>query len=335
MSFPMLFYRKDIFAELGISVPNTWDDFYDIIYTLQSKQLDLGFPNGTGGSFIWMYQQGDDLYDMGNYDYYMDLLHKNGYTEEKLAEMGWTYIDDEGNLRPKTDGMTINLDSDIALSTFKEVCELFTSYSFPVAYDFANRFRRGIMPIAVQDYTAYNQLIVFAPEIKGLWEFTPLPGTLKDDGTIDNTTIGAVSSINMMKSVNDDNALAAWTFMQWWTSAEIQSAFGNEMIALLGPSAKQNTANIEALSNMSWSKDEYDNLLAQFNAVECFPEFPGSYIIGRYTNFAFLDVVNKGAEPIEELRSYIRDINNELSRKRQEFNLPTAEFFRDLINKSE
>lgn len=335
MSFPMLFYRKDIFAELGISVPNTWDDFYDIIYTLQSKQLDLGFPNGTGGSFIWMYQQGDDLYDMGNYDYYMDLLHKNGYSDEKLAEMGWTYIDDEGNLRPKTDGMTINLDSDIALSTFKEVCELFTSYSFPVAYDFANRFRQGIMPIAVQDYTAYNQLIVFAPEIKGLWEFTPLPGTLKDDGTIDNTTIGAVSSINMMKSVNDDNALAAWTFMQWWTSAEIQSAFGNEMIALLGPSAKQNTANIEALSNMSWSKDEYDNLLAQFNAVECFPEFPGSYIIGRYTNFAFLDVVNKGAEPIEELRSYIRDINNELSRKRQEFNLPTAEFFRDLINKSE
>lgn len=335
MSFSMLFYRKDIFAELGISVPNTWDDFYDIIYTLQSKQLDLGFPNGTGGSYIWMYQQGENLYDMGNYDYYMDLLHKNGYTDKQLAEMGWTYIDEDGIVRPKTDGMTINLDSDIALSTFKEVCELFTSYGFPISYDFANRFRQGIMPIAIQDYTAYNQLIVFAPEIKGLWEFTPLPGTLRADGTIDNTTIGAVSSINMMRSVTDDNALAAWTFMQWWTSADIQSAYGNEMIALLGPSAKQNTANIEALSNMSWSKDEYDNLLAQFNAVVCVPEFPGSYIIGRYTNFAFLDVVNKGAEPIEELRSYIRDINSELTRKRQEFNLPTAEFFKELQNKTE
>jgi ABC-type glycerol-3-phosphate transport system substrate-binding protein len=333
MSFPMLFYRKDIFSELGIKVPNTWDDFYDIIYTLQSKQLDLGFPTGTNGSYIWMYQQGEELYDMGNYDYYMDILHENGYSDEQLKEMGYTYVDENGKTLPKTDGMTINLDSDIAVSTFKSVCELFTTYSFPVSYDFANRFRQGIMPIAVQDYTAYNQLIVFAPEIKGLWEFTPLPGTLQKDGTIDNTTIGSVSAINMMRSVTDDNALAAWTFIQWWTSAEVQSAYGNEMIALLGPSAKQNTANLDALANMSWSKDEYDNLLAQFNAVKCFPEFPGSYIISRYTQFAFLDVSNKGAEPIEELRSYIRDINSELSRKRAEFNLPVAEFFKQLENK--
>jgi ABC-type glycerol-3-phosphate transport system substrate-binding protein len=177
MSFSMLFYRKDIFAELGISVPNTWDDFYDIIRTLQSKQLDLGFqpPNGGASTYLWMYQQGDQLYDMGNYDYYMDLLHENGYTDEQLAEMGYTYIDDDGTVKPKTDGMTINLDSDIALSTFKEMCELFTSYSFPYEYNFATRFRQGIMPIAIQDYTAYNTLIVFAPEIKGLWEFTPLP----------------------------------------------------------------------------------------------------------------------------------------------------------------
>jgi ABC-type glycerol-3-phosphate transport system substrate-binding protein len=159
-------------------------------------------------------------------------------------------------------------------------------------------------------------------------------GTVQKDGTIDNTTIGSVSAINMMRSVTDDNALAAWTFMQWWTSAEIQSAYGNEMVALLGPSAKQNTANIEALANMSWSKDEYDNLLAQFNAVVCFPEFPGSYIISRYVNFAFLDVKNKAAEPIEELRSIIRDINSELSRKRTEFNLPTSEFFKQLATQN-
>ncbi len=327
MGFSMMFYRKDIFAELGINVPNSWDDFYDIIYTLQSNMLEIGFPAGTGGSMIMMYQQDTDLYKMGNYDYYMDLYHKNGYTDDELLELGYTYLDDEGNIIPKTDGMTINLDSDTALATFKEVCQLFTMYDFPVTYSFANRFRQGTMPFAVLDYSTYNQLIVFAPEIKGLWEFTPLPGTLYADGTIDNTTLGAVSTMIMMRTVNDMNALSAWTYMQWWTSAQVQSAYGNEMVALLGPSAKQNTANLEALANMAWSKDEYDNLRAQFNAVQCVPEFPGNYIIGRYTNFAFLDVYNKGDEPVEKMLSYIGDINTELSRKRKEFNLPVAEDF--------
>lgn len=333
MTFPMMFYRKDIFAEMEIGVPNTWDDFYDIIYTLQSNMLDIGFPTGTNGSMIMMYQQDEPLYDMGNYEYYLDLYHENGYTDEQLKELGYTYTNDEGNVIPKTDGMTINLDSNTSLAAFNDVCKLFTNYDFPVVYDFANRFRQGIMPLAVADYCAsYNLLIVFAPEIKGLWEFTPLPGTLSPDGTIDNTTLATITSMIMMRTVTDENALSAWTFMQWWTSAEVQSAYGNEMVALLGPSAKQNTANLEALADMSWSKDEYDSLRAQFNAAQCNPEFPGSYIIPRYTNFAFLDVNNKDAEPVEELRSYIIDINNELTRKRGEFGLPTIEDFKAFEN---
>lgn len=341
MNFPMMFYRKDIFAELGINVPNTWDEFYDIIYTLQSNKLEIGFPSGTtiaplgagglpvdqNGFILKMYQQNEDLYDMGNYEYYLDLYKENGYSSEDLLREGWAYYDEEGNIVPKTDGMTINLDSDIALASFKEISQLFTMYDFPVQFSFPNRFRQGSMPLGVMDYVQYNQMIVFAPEIRGLWEFTPLPGILKPDGTIDNTTVATVSTMIMMRSVTDENALAAWTYMQWWTSAEAQSAYGNEMVALLGPSAKQNTANIEALTNMAWSKDEYDNLRAQFNAVDCTPEFPGSYIIARYTTFAFLDVYNKDAEPIEKLRSYIKDINSEFSRKRKEFNLPVAEDF--------
>ena len=208
-------------------------------------------------------------------------------------------------------------------------------YQFPVTYSFANRFRSGEMPISVIDYTSYNTLIVFAPEINGLWEFTPLPGTVSEDPqtgmtVVNNTTVGGVSCSLLMRSVSKDNALGAWTYMQWWMSADVQSKYGNEMIALLGPSAKQATANMEALSGMSWSKDEYDNLFAQFNAVECTPQYPGSYIVDRYTNFAFLDVYNKKANPITKLQSYIDDINNELTRKRTEFNYPTSETIRTM-----
>ena len=348
MSFSMMFYRKDIFVEHGIEVPNTWDDFYDIIYTLQSNSQDIGFPQGTGGSMVLMYQQDEPLYDMGNYDYYLELFRRYYYEgnydeigeedlkklDNKLSDLGLTYVDDEGNTLPKTDGMTINLDSDISLANFKKVCQFFTMYDFPVSYDFANRFRSGEMPLAISDYSSYNTLIVFAPEINGLWEFTPLPGTADPlTQEINNVTIGGISTVMLMNSVSGREAVAlgSWAFMQWYLSAEIQSAYGNEMVALLGPSAKQPTSNLNALANMAWSSEEYNNLFAQFNAVACTPEFPGSYIIGRYTSFAFLDVVNSDAEPVEELQSYIPDINVELTRKRNEFGLPTIDTIKQMF----
>ncbi len=322
MSCYMMFYRKDILAELDLAVPNTWDEFYDMIYTLQSNKLEIGFPSGVTGSTIWMYQKGETMYDMGNYDAYME---KYGDT---LKEQGNVYYDDEGNLLPKTDGMTINLDSDIALACFKDVCQLYTMFDFPVTFDFANRFRSGEMPIAIADYTAYNQLIVFAPEINGMWEFTPLPGMADVNGYINNTSVGTVTAMMMMRSVEDrGNEFAAYTFMQWWSSADSQSSYGNEMEALLGPSAKQNTANIEALYSMPWSKSEHDQLSAQFKNITFTPEFPGGYIITRYAQFAFLGVYNEGAEPVGKLQSYITTINAELSRKREEFDLPIAEEF--------
>lgn len=347
MDFAMLFYRKDIFVELGIDVPDTWQDYYNIIYTLQAEELDLGFPTGIGGSTFLMYQQNETYYDEGNYDYYLNLFktyyNETGYdssysnVDDYLASIGYTYVDVDGNVLPTTDGMTINLDSDISLAAFKKVCELFTMYDFPVTYSFANRFRSGEMPISVIDYTAYNTLIVFAPEINGLWEFTPLPGTLTEDPetgatVVNNTTVGNVSCSLLMRSVSDNakKALGSWAYMQWWMSADVQTSYGNEMIALLGPSAKQATANMEALSGMSWSKDEFDNLFAQFNAIECTPQYPGSYIVGRYTNFAFLDVYNKKANPVTEMQSYIDDINNELTRKRAEFKLPTTDTIKEM-----
>ncbi len=355
MSFSMMFYRKDMFVELGIEVPNTWDDFYDIIYTLQSNSLDIGFPAGVGGSTILMYQQDETLYDEGDYDYYLELFQRANYDGDfeaikndanaiqslnnELVGKGLVYIAEDGTYRPKTDGMTINLDSDISLAAFKDVCELFTMFDFPVTYDFANRFRSGEMPIAIADYTTYNTLIVFAPEINGLWEFTPLPGTpdpLRPE-EINNVTIGAVSTIMMMRSAAEDEAVAfgSWAFMQWYVGAEIQSIYGNEMVALLGPSAKQPTANIQALENMAWSTEESNNLMSQFNAVTCTPEYPGSYIISRYTSFAFLDVVNSDAEPVEELQSQIVDINVELTRKREEFGLPTTDSVKEMLKEVE
>ena len=64
----------------------------------------------------------------------------------------------------------------------------------------------------------------------------------------------------------------------------------------------------------------------QMDNLSSIVNFPGSYIINRYTQFAFLDAVNESADPIDALSSYIEAINSEIARKRKEFNLPYFEY---------
>ena len=105
------------------------------------------------------------------------------------------------------------------------------------------------------------------------------------------------------------------------------------MVAILGDSAKHPTANIMALESMPWSTDEYYQLDMQFKNLASIPNYPGSYIIGRYTQFAFLAAVDDLASPTDELYSYINTINKEITRKRDEFDLETLEVGQTLADK--
>lgn len=42
--FPMLFYRKDILNELGLTPPETWEDVYNMISVLQKHNLEFFLP---------------------------------------------------------------------------------------------------------------------------------------------------------------------------------------------------------------------------------------------------------------------------------------------------
>jgi ABC-type glycerol-3-phosphate transport system substrate-binding protein len=216
------------------------------------------------------------------------------------------------------------------LETFKEMCELYTMYGFPYSYSFVNRFRTGEMPVAVAGYITYSQLTIYAPELRGLWGFTILPGTVRTDANgntfVDHTADTNVTGIVMMRGCEEIEA--AWNFMKWWVSTDTQATYGQEYYALLGASGQYATANMEALYSMSWTADERAELHKQFEWLQATPEMPGGYIITRYVNFAFLAAYNEDANPVEEMLSYIDVINAELSRKREEFNLPTLEDFK-------
>ncbi len=280
-NFTMMFVREDIFAELGIEIPRTWDDVKEAIPVLQSNNMQIGM---TKDENIFLYQMGGDLF--------------------------------------ADDGMRINLDSNVALEAFNTMCEMFTMYSFPYKYDFPNRFRTGEMPIGFATYTAtYNQLKVFATEIEGLWSFYPMPGYENEDGTISNESVSTVTATCII--VGCENPEDTWEFVKWQTGDECQVDYANEMVALLGPSAKQATANIKALESLPWTDAELEQLFLQFENLAAIPNYPGRYIVERYTQFAFLAAFNDKADPVTEMQSYIKTINVEITRKRAEFGLET------------
>jgi ABC-type glycerol-3-phosphate transport system substrate-binding protein len=257
-----------------------------IVPYLQYNNMIVGLPKELGGLELFLYQMGGELY--------------------------------------ADNGMRINLDSDVALEAFDKMCSFFTQYSFPVTYDFANRLRTGEMPIGFADYVGmYNQLSIFATEIRDLWEFVPIIGIEDEKGNINNNAISGISTMIMMNGC--DKKENAWRFMDWYTTAETQSTYANEIVAIVGQGAMYATANREALKSLPWSTSDLTNILAQYNKLAAIPEMPGGYIIGRYVNFAFLDAYNNNADPVESLLDYIDDINKEITRKRKEFNLETLE----------
>jgi len=294
-SFPMMFIRTDILAELGIDTLDTWDDLMAAATTLAENNMTIGLNNDYK---IFLYQMGGTLFADG--------------------------------------GMRINLDSNLALDSFETMCNMFTQYSFPYKYDFVNRFRTGEMPIGIAGYNGtYNHLIVFATELRGLWEFVPMPGYYltneKGEKYLNNVSVSSVSSIVMINGCDDKPA--AWEFMKWHSGAECQVEYSNEMVAILGDSAKHATANITALETMPWTNKEYTNLMGQFGNLASIPNYPGAYIIGRYTKFAFLSAYNDNADPVTELLSYITTINKEINRKRSEFGLEILDIGQTLASK--
>lgn len=283
-SFQMFFYRTDIFKEMGLEEPRTWQDLLDLIPELQSENTEMGIPHDLNAYAMILYQNGGTLYT--------------------------------------NDGEETNIGSNEGLNSFVELTELFTLYDLPPTFDFANRFRSGEMACGIQDYTMYNQLIAFAPEIRGNWKMIPVPGKPDKDGNPRHVSVGTGTAAMILTTTK--NPEKSWEFLKWYLDSDIQSTFAIEMESLLGPSAKYATANIEALKKMTWSRDEYNNLLTQMDTVMAVPQVPGGYYLQRVLNFAFNRVYNSSGEqtmaenPVEVLTEYIPELNQEIEKKRKE-----------------
>ncbi|MBR5961858.1 MAG: extracellular solute-binding protein [Clostridia bacterium] len=288
--FAVLFYRKDVMEELGLAIPQTWDELIAELPTIQGNSLTVGinFPdikivdNSVLNSMI--YQQGGEIYDK--------------------------------------DAKHTLVDSEAGVAGFKQYTSLYNDYGLPVVFDFPSRFRSGEMPLGIQNYNVYNTLMVSAPEIRGLWDFTLFPGTVKEDGTIDHTAQTSGFCCMMIATDNETKKKNAWEFMKWWVSADAQVRFGREMESILGASARYQTANQDALKQLSWSDKQLKVLQEQVSQTKGFPEIAGGYSTQRHLINAVRKVINTKEDQRETLLTYARTINEEIKIKRREFNLP-------------
>ncbi len=292
-TFNLLFYRKDILEQFELDPPETWEDFIAMLPTLQSNNLTVGVPYP----------------DVNNLD--MTTLYSMIY------QAGGKLYNDAGD--------TSIVDSEAGIQAFKTYTSFYLNYGIPLIYDFMSRFRTGEMPVGIANYTTYNTIVVGAPEIRNLWDFTYLPGTYNEKGELDRSN--AAGGVCTMMINNHDEAvqLDAWHFMKWWVSCETQVRYGREMEALLGASARYATANLEALKQLSWNAQQIEILEKSLDETVGIPEVPGSYFTPRHIVNAARKAYNEKEDPRETLIDYTRKINEELTRKRLEFGLPVAE----------
>lgn len=153
-SWNMLFVRKDLFEEFGLSVPDTWEAFLDVTARLQKKNLQVGIPESQTIFEMLLLQNGASLYS------------------ENLSATA--------------------LNTPSAIDAFTAWTDFYIQYSLPLAFDFFNRFRTGEMPMGITSYSFYNQLSIAAPEIRNAWEMQPVPGIPGPNG-IDRSQTGSGS----------------------------------------------------------------------------------------------------------------------------------------------
>jgi len=283
ITFPVMFYRKDILKEINLEVPETWDEVKVAMTVLAKNQMEFGM--------------------LPNEQLFASLLYQNG---------GQYY---------NADGTASELDSDIAVNVFKMFCNYYTDYKLDRATSVEERFRTGESPIIIADYTTYNNFAVSAPDIAGLWSFTQIPGTVQEDGSIDRSV--ACTGLASMIMSDTEYPEESWEFIKWWTSAETQTMYGREMESLMGSAARVPTANYEAFTNMAWPVNDFQALEKSMEWVKGIPQVPGGYFSWRNVNNAFYSVVTlpDTSFPREELMDQVIYINAEINYKREELEL--------------
>ncbi len=288
-TFFLMFYRTDIFEQLGLSVPTTWDEFLDCATVIQRYNMSVYVPY-TQIATTTTVNAG-----IGNLNLYPTLMLQSElslYNEEKNATV---------------------IDSAEGIKVFTGWTEMYSDYGYLKEADFYNRFRNGSMPLGIAPYTTYMTLYSAAPEIFGRWDIANVPGTEGGNAFV----AGGGSGCGIVKA--SDKQEEAWEFLKWWTRADIQLRYNNNVESILGMLGRIPTATVEAFESFSWNPEDKAKILSQWNNVREYPEVPGGYYLTRAVDQAFWSVINDSSNPKDSITKWSKVADDEIERKIKEY----------------
>lgn len=287
--FYVMYVRTDILEELDLQIPNTWKELMALLPVLQSNSLSIGLP----------YTDGYATMNSG--------IGTINLLPTLLAQRGISVYNETGDM------ITTNLMTPGAYEAFKQWSDFYVLYDFALYKDDFNRFRTGEMPIVISSYGLYNTLEEAAPEIAGQWIMTSIPGTEQPDGTLDRSTSASGTCTIILNNCEDKDA--AWEFVRWWNSAEVQQMYARDVEAELSTLGRHTSANLEAFQDSLWSDEEKALLLQQWENVVEVPEIPGGYYVSRNIDNAFRQVFYNGENARDTLNYWMNAVDEELARK--------------------
>ena len=288
-TFFTMFYRTDVFEQLKLEVPKTWEEFLYCATIIQRYNMGVYVPY-TQIATTTTVNAG-----IGNLNLYPTLMLQNGL-----------------NLYNKELNAT-NLITPEGIGVFDEWTKMYTDYGYLKEADFYNRFRNGSMPLGIAPYTTYLTIYSAAPEIQGRWSIANVPGKTADE----NFVAGGGTGCSIVKESKHQRE--AWEFLKWWTSAETQARYSNNVESILGMLGRVSTANVEAFKSLAWNPNDLDKLMNQWDKVTELHELPGSYYLTRAVDQAYWSVINDGYNAKDAITEWSQVADNEIARKIKEY----------------
>ncbi|MCR5753421.1 MAG: extracellular solute-binding protein [Acetatifactor sp.] len=281
--FNLIVYRKDIFEQLNIGIPSTWNDLIGILPELQRFGMNFYHNIATIDGYKWFYQTSPLIYQNGGSLYTEDGLH--------------TAIN-----RPE------------AVKGLRTLGELFSIYSVATQVpQFADSFRYGVYPIGIINLETYNLITNGAPELEGQWKLSSYLGTENENGVVDRSYIAAgTGGIIFNDSAKKDEC---WTFLKWWLSHDVQANYAHTLQSTYGKEYIWLPSNLEAIADCTLPTEDKQIILEQLKWLRDVPRTPGQYMLERDISNIWNSVAVDGKSCQVSIDEKILEINREIIKK--------------------
>lgn len=286
LDFNALIYRTDIFENLGLNIPDTWDDVIGILPELQRYGMNFYHNISSGVGYKWFYQT-------------TPFIFQNG---------GKLYTDD---------GLKAALDQPNSVKGLQALGDLFIAYSLDAqVISFFNSFRYSILPVGIvtsQDYILFKN---GAAELEGQWALANYPGTVTEDGEVNRYYVANGTGGVIFDATNKPEK--AWEFLKWWTDHDTQVTYTYTLRSTYGKEFFWMPSNLDALNDAPIDQADKDIILESVKWLRDVPRTPGQYLLERSISDIWNTMVLDGTSAQVAVDEKSIAINREIKKKMTE-----------------